>query len=139
MKENSSLKSVHNELNELRQRLDMLKGVEAELKRTTMSLKEKSSELEKLQGDLQKERDEKIDLINEEERWRKEKQAIEEKLASDNEHLKALLDAANEQIKLNQSSAEGLSTVQTFLHLPEIFTICRLSVKHFCFVLLQKS
>lgn len=81
------------------------------MKRTTMSLKEKSSELEKLQGDLQKERDEKIDLINEEERWRKEKQAIEEKLASDNEHLKALLDAANEQIKLNQSSAEGLSTV----------------------------
>lgn len=108
MKENNSLKSVNNEVNELKQRLDLLKGIEAELKRTTNSLKEKDGQLEKLQKELQKERDEKIDLINEEERLKKERSASEGKLVSDNEHLKALLDAANEQIKLNQTSAEEI-------------------------------
>lgn len=107
-KENTSLKSVQNDVNEMRQRLDILKGVEAELKRTTNTLREKDGEIEKLQKDLQKERDEKMDLINEEERWKKEKGDTEKKLADDNEHLKALLDAANEQIKLNQLNAEEI-------------------------------
>lgn len=86
----------------------MLKGVEAELKRATNSLKEKDGELRKLQKDLQQERDEKMDIINEGERWRKEKQETEEKLSLENNHLKERLDAANEQIKLNQTNAEGI-------------------------------
>lgn len=107
MKENISLKSVNNEANELRQRLDVFKGMELELKRANHSLKEKDSELEKLRKDLQKERDEKMDLINEGERWRAESTEFKQKMEADNEHLKERLDAANEQIKLNQLNAEG--------------------------------
>ncbi|XP_034243540.1 unconventional myosin-Va isoform X2 [Thrips palmi] len=108
VKENTSLKSVNNEANELRQRLDVYKGLEAELKRANQALKLKDSELEKLQLDLQKERDEKMDLISEEERWKTESKQFKQKMEADNQHLKERLDAANEQIKLNQLNAEEI-------------------------------
>lgn len=57
------MKNVHNELFDLKNKLEGLKSVEVENKKLNVILLEKEKELEKMQNVLRQERDEKMDIL----------------------------------------------------------------------------
>lgn len=59
-KENNSLKSVNNDLNEVRSKLDVLKGADVELKRRLVELNELEKRLQLTASQLEQERCEKV-------------------------------------------------------------------------------
>jgi len=119
VKDNSSLKSAQNDLNELRAKYDALRGVEAQLKRTTAMLAERDRDVDILREEIRRGEAIKVDLANDFERSEKERKKIEEDLNNNIVQLKEELLVANEQIKQNQAHAEGKQKVLTFLEISQ--------------------
>ncbi|XP_067003336.2 unconventional myosin-Va [Anabrus simplex] len=107
LKENNVLKNAANELNELRSKLDVMRSLEAEKKRTTIQLSEQAQRLEELANLLERERDEKMDILNEKERLELARKEEVERINQENSRLKAQLNEMNELIKSNQIGAEA--------------------------------
>ncbi|XP_076377233.1 dilute class unconventional myosin isoform X3 [Megalopta genalis] len=105
-KENQSLKNVQNEMTELKHKLEVLKAVDAENKKLNIILLEKEKELEKMQGTIKAERDEKMDILQDKEKSSQEKELHNKKLEEELERLKKELSVVTERMKTNQRGAE---------------------------------
>ncbi|XP_014602848.1 PREDICTED: unconventional myosin-Va isoform X1 [Polistes canadensis] len=105
-KENHNLKNVHNEVFDLKNKLEILKPVEAENKKLNGILLLKEKELEKVQNLLKQERDEKMDILQDKEKITEEKGQENIKLLEENEKLRKELSVANDILKSNLRGAE---------------------------------
>ncbi|XP_026828579.1 unconventional myosin-Va isoform X1 [Ooceraea biroi] len=106
VKENHLLKNVQNEMVDLKCKLESLKSVDAENKKLNGAMQSKERELTKMQETLQRERDEKMDILHEKERTALQKDEENKKLRQENERLRKELSLANEKLKNNQRGAE---------------------------------
>lgn len=106
VKESHLLKNVQNEMVDLKCKLDGLKSVDAENKRLNGVMHDKERELTKMQETLQRERDEKMDMLHEKERTALQKNEENKKLREENERLRKELSLATEKLKSNQRGAE---------------------------------
>ena len=106
MKENQYLKTVQNEVVDLKAKLESLKAVEMENKKLNGIVLEKDKELEKMQSVLKRERDEKMDLLHDQEKLGLSKEEENKKLLEENERLRKELSIAGEKLKVNQRGAE---------------------------------
>lgn len=77
-----------------------------EIKTLKATLLEKKKTVERLEEIIKTERDEKVDLINEQERYRKETEEQQRLWAEEISKLKKELDNINEIVKTNQKGAE---------------------------------
>lgn len=106
MKENHHLKTVQNEVADLKSKLESLKSVEAENKKLNGVVLALEKELDTMQDVLKRERDEKMDLVNEQEKHVHLRSEENEKLREENERLRKELSGASEKLKTNQQGAE---------------------------------
>lgn len=97
------MKSLQNELKELRTKTECIKSLEVELKRTITLLNDKEKEIITLQEKIRNEQNEKMDLLEETTKVKLELNEIE----NQNRNLKKEMDAMNEKIKKNQFGVEG--------------------------------
>lgn len=104
--ESKGLKAVQHEAVELRVKLEGMKAAEAENKRLHVLLVEKEKELERMDTDMKRERDEKMELLMEREKLLLEKEENTKMLAEESAKLKRELSVANEKLKVNQRGAE---------------------------------
>ncbi|XP_044003935.1 unconventional myosin-Va isoform X2 [Aphidius gifuensis] len=105
-KENNALKIVQNENIDLKLKLDNMKTYEMENKKLINILKLKDIELLKMEDIIKKEQDEKMDLLNENEKLKQNKDNEYKKLFEETEKLKRELSIANEKVSTNQKGAE---------------------------------
>ncbi|XP_015604628.1 unconventional myosin-Va isoform X2 [Cephus cinctus] len=105
-KENQHLKVTQHEIPELKSKLEGFKSMEIENKKLNALLIEKEKQLEKMQETLQRERDEKMDMLQDKERNARLNEEESKKLREENERLQKELAAANEKLKTNLRGAE---------------------------------
>ncbi|EFA06975.2 unconventional myosin-Va [Tribolium castaneum] len=105
-KQNAELMTYKAGVNELKNKLTAFKANEAEIKNLNARLIEKDKVIDKLKEDLKLERDEKIDLINEHEKYRQETQKQRDLWTQETNKLRKELDNINEIVKMNQKGAE---------------------------------
>lgn len=89
-----------------RNKLVAFKALETEMKTVKAALLEKNKTIERLEEMLKTERDEKMDLINEQERFRKETEEQQRLWGEETSKLRKELDNINEIVKTNQKGAE---------------------------------
>lgn len=106
VKENHHLKNVQNEMVDLKSKLDSLKSVDVENKKLNGVLQDKERELKRMEGILQQEKDEKMDILHQKERTALQKDEENKKLLQENERLRKELSIATEKLKSNQRGAE---------------------------------
>ncbi|XP_043283609.1 unconventional myosin-Va isoform X3 [Venturia canescens] len=106
MKENQYLKTVQNEVVDLKSKLESLKTVEMENKKLNGVIVERDKELSRMNETLKRERDEKMDLLNEQEKHENLKSQENEKLREENERLRKELSLASEKLSVDQRGAE---------------------------------
>lgn len=87
-------------------KLTAFKALEAEIKTFKVAILEKNKTIERLEEIVKTERDEKMDLINEQERFRKETEEQQRLWAEETSKLRKELDNINEIVKTNQKGAE---------------------------------
>ncbi|XP_011873273.1 PREDICTED: unconventional myosin-Va [Vollenhovia emeryi] len=100
------LKNVQNEMIDLKCKLESLKSVDAENKKLNGVVQDKERELKKMEETLQREKDEKMDILHDKERSALQKDAENRKLQEENERLRKELSIATEKLKSNQRGAE---------------------------------
>ncbi|XP_012285595.1 unconventional myosin-Va isoform X2 [Orussus abietinus] len=105
-KENQHLKAAQHEVGELKSKLEVFKTVESENKKLNGALAEKEREMEKIKEVVQKERDEKMDILQDKVKTAKSKEEEMQKMREENEKLKRDLGAATEKLKTNLRGAE---------------------------------
>ncbi|XP_071572144.1 unconventional myosin-Va isoform X3 [Temnothorax nylanderi] len=105
-KENQHLKNVQNEMVDLKCKLDSLKSVDVENKKLNGVVQDKERELKKMEEILQREKDEKMDILHDKERTGLQKDKENKKLQEENERLRKELSIATEKLKSNQRGAE---------------------------------
>ncbi|XP_071640299.1 unconventional myosin-Va isoform X1 [Temnothorax longispinosus] len=105
-KENQHLKNVQHEMVDLKCKLDSLKSVDVENKKLNGMVQDKERELKKMEEILQREKDEKMDILHDKERTGLQKDEENKKLQEENERLRKELSIATEKLKSNQRGAE---------------------------------
>lgn len=105
-KENQLLKNVQNEMVDLKCKLEGLKSVEVEIKKLNIVVQDKVRELKMMDEILQREKDEKIDILHDKERIARQKDEENKKLQEENERLRKELSIATEKLNSNQRGAE---------------------------------
>lgn len=100
------MKNVQNEMVDLKSKLDNLNSVNVENKKLNGVVQFKEMELKKLQEILQKEKDEKMDILHDKERIALQKDEENKKLREENDRLRKELSIATEKLKSNQRGAE---------------------------------
>ncbi|XP_011648183.1 unconventional myosin-Va isoform X2 [Pogonomyrmex barbatus] len=105
-KENQHLKNVQNEMIDLKCKLDGLKSVDIENKKLNGVVQSKERELKMMEEILQREKDEKMDILHDKERAALQKDEENKKLQKENERLRKELSIATEKLKSNQRGAE---------------------------------
>ncbi|XP_046405366.1 unconventional myosin-Va-like [Ischnura elegans] len=108
-KEREALTNVHNELNDVRDQLELVKGSEMEWKGKAGRLEILEAELEQLKQALTQERDEKMDILQEKDRLEmlnKEEKKEKDKFIEEIGKLKAELEQMDEKIEAEKISAE---------------------------------
>lgn len=106
MKENQYLKTVQNEVVDLKSKLELLKSVETENKKLNGVIIERDKELREINESLKRERDEKMDLLHAQEKHEDLKSKENEKLREENERLRKELSVASEKLSVDQRGAE---------------------------------
>lgn len=101
------LKTAQNELNEVKSQLSVLKAIEVEYRTTSARVTSLEEQIEGLKKKLQQEVDEKMDLVNEKEKFEREKKTELEKISEENLNLKSELNKLNELIAVKEKGAEG--------------------------------
>uniref|UniRef100_A0A336N0D5 CSON007507 protein n=1 Tax=Culicoides sonorensis TaxID=179676 RepID=A0A336N0D5_CULSO len=105
IKENQGLKIQTREIPELKSKLDAMKSLESELNSTKVILIEKEEKLEILQSTLQKETDEKMDILQ-------EKHKFEEKMQHDQELWLAEKEELCNKLEILQTEREDSPTAK---------------------------
>ncbi|XP_050306397.1 unconventional myosin-Va [Anthonomus grandis grandis] len=105
-KTNAELMNYRNEVNELKNKLKSFRALEIEVKNLNSLIIEKNKTIEKLAEDLQAEKEEKIDLINEQERYRKEVENQRVLWSQETDKLKKEYENIIEMLKVNEKGAE---------------------------------
>lgn len=100
------MKNVQNDMVDLKSKLDSLKSVDVENKKLNGVLQDKERELKRMEGILQQEKDEKMDILHQKERTALQKDEENKKLQQENERLRKELSIATEKLKSNQRGAE---------------------------------
>lgn len=91
---------------DLKCKLDVLKSVDMENKKLNGVVLEREKELKRMQETLQKEIDEKMDVLHDKEKIALKKDQENKLLREENERLRKELLIANEKLKSNQRGAE---------------------------------
>ncbi|XP_066263095.1 unconventional myosin-Va [Euwallacea similis] len=105
-KTNSELLVYRNEVNDLKNKLVTLKALEIEVKNLSGLIIEKNKIIEKLQEELQVEKEEKIDLINEHEKYCKEAENQRQGWSEETDKLKTEYENIIEMLKMNKKGVE---------------------------------
>ncbi|XP_049824224.1 unconventional myosin-Va isoform X2 [Aethina tumida] len=105
-KQNNEMKSYQQEVKELKNKLVTFKALEIEIKNLNNLLIEKNKKIEKIELDLKNERDEKMDLLNEHQKFKEETMKQSELYAEETLKLRKELENINEIVKVNQKGAE---------------------------------
>ncbi|ENN78188.1 hypothetical protein YQE_05340, partial [Dendroctonus ponderosae] len=105
-KTNAELLGYRNEVNELKSKLSSLKALELEVKTLNSLIIEKNKLVEKLQEELRAEKEEKVDLVTEQEKFRKDVEIQQEVWAQETEKLKKEYENIIEMLKMNEKGAE---------------------------------
>lgn len=105
-KTKNELVSYKNEANELRNKLTAFKAMEVEIKNLNALLVDKNKIISKLENDIKIEREEKVDLINDQEKYRREAENQQALWTQETTKLRKELDNINEIVKSNQKGAE---------------------------------
>ncbi|XP_030764817.1 unconventional myosin-Va isoform X2 [Sitophilus oryzae] len=105
-KTNTELLTYKNDVKELKSKVTTFKALEIEVKNLNNLLIEKNKVIEKLQEDLAIEKDEKIDLINEQEKYRQEVENQRSHWTEETEKLKKEYENIIEMLKINEKGAE---------------------------------
>lgn len=106
VKENQHLKNVQHEMVDLKCKLESLKSVEVENKKLNGVVQDKERELKRMEEILQREKDEKMDILHDKERLTLQKDEENKKLQKENERLRKELLIATEKLNSNQRGAE---------------------------------
>lgn len=107
-KENQHLKTAQNEVVDLKSKLEGLKTIEIENKKLNGVVAEKEKEVIKMKEAVEKERDEKMDLLQEKEKIMNQKNEENKRLVEENEKLKKENASASEKLKTNLRGAEEI-------------------------------
>ncbi|XP_043471363.1 unconventional myosin-Va isoform X2 [Leptopilina heterotoma] len=107
-KENQHLKTAQNEVVDLKSKLEGLKTIEIENKKLNGVVAEKEKEVIKMKEAVEKERDEKMDLLQEKEKIMNLKNEENKRLVEENEKLMKENASANEKLKTNLRGAEEI-------------------------------
>ncbi|XP_060520743.1 unconventional myosin-Va isoform X2 [Cylas formicarius] len=105
-KTNNELLGFKNEVIELKSKMVTFRALEIEIKNLNALVIEKNKKITKLEEDLKIEREEKVDLINEHERYRKEAETQREYWAQETAKLRAEIETINEIVKTNEKGVE---------------------------------
>ncbi|XP_018563166.1 unconventional myosin-Va isoform X1 [Anoplophora glabripennis] len=105
-KTNTELRNYQNEVNELKNKMTAFKAMEIEIKNLNNLLIEKNKTIAKLEEDVKVERDEKMDLIHEQEKYKEETEKHRELWALETAKLRKELENINEIVKMNEKGAE---------------------------------
>ncbi|KAJ8966303.1 hypothetical protein NQ314_003568 [Rhamnusium bicolor] len=105
-KTNNERKNYQNEVHELKNKMVAFKAMEIEIKNLNNLLIDKNKIITKLQEEIKTERDEKIDLVNEHEKYRLETENQRDLWAQETAKLRKELENINEIVKMNEKGAE---------------------------------
>ncbi|XP_012234909.1 unconventional myosin-Va isoform X2 [Linepithema humile] len=105
-KVNQHMKIFQNENVDLKCKLEGLKSVDVENKKLNAVVQYKDKELKTMQEILQKEKDEKMDILHDKERIILQKDEENKKLQEENNRLRKELSIATAKLKSNQRGAE---------------------------------
>ncbi|CAH0551807.1 unnamed protein product [Brassicogethes aeneus] len=105
-KSNNEMKSYQNEVKELKNRMITFKALEIEIKNLNNLLMDKNKKMDKMSEELQAEKDDKMDIINEHDKFKDEMLKQQELYAQETLKLRKELDNINEIVKVNQKGAE---------------------------------
>ncbi|XP_076267084.1 dilute class unconventional myosin isoform X2 [Rhynchophorus ferrugineus] len=105
-KTNTELLSYRNEVNDLKNKMATFKALEIEVKNLNNLLIEKNKSIEKLQEELSIEKEEKVDLVNEQEKYRKDVENQRELWTQETDKLKKEYENIIEMLKINEKGAE---------------------------------
>jgi myosin-5 len=105
-KNHAELISYKNEANELKNKLTAFRAMEIEIKNLNALLLEKNKTIGKLEEEIKLEREEKMDLIHEQEKYREETEKQQQLWDQETTKLRKELDNINEIVKMNQKGAE---------------------------------
>lgn len=100
------MKNVQNEMVDLKCKLDGLKSVDVENKKLNGVVQDKERNLKKMGEILQREKDEKMDILHDKERIALTKDEENKKLREENERLRKELLIATEKLNSDQRGAE---------------------------------
>lgn len=104
-KHKTELTSTQKEVGELKKKLTTFKALEIEIKSMGALLIEKNQIIEKLETNLKTERDDKIDIINENEKYRQETDEQQKHWKEETSKLRKELDNMNEIVRSNEIDA----------------------------------
>lgn len=99
------LSAAQKEVGELKNKLTTFKALEIEIKSMGALLIEKNQMIEKLEINLKSERDEKVDIINEQEKYRQETDEQQKHWTEETSKLRTELDNMNEIVRSNELDA----------------------------------
>ncbi|KAL1513922.1 hypothetical protein ABEB36_003260 [Hypothenemus hampei] len=105
-KSHSELVVYKNEVNELKQKLSTLKALELEVKNLNSLIIQKNKVIDKFQEELQAEKEEKMDLITEHDKYRKEVDNQRHLWAEETEKLKKEYENIIEMLKMTEKGNE---------------------------------
>ncbi|CAH1128149.1 unnamed protein product [Ceutorhynchus assimilis] len=105
-KVNGELMSYKNEVNEIKKKMTKFKALEMEVKNLNNLLIEKNKTIHNLQEELHAEKDEKVDLINEQEKFKKEVDNQRTLYSQETDKLKKEYENIIEMLKMNEKGAE---------------------------------
>lgn len=105
-KEIGIIKHAQNEVIELKTKLETFKALEMELKRLNVTLTEKDKQILNLEESLKVERDEKMDLIEEQEKYKNASNEERRVWAEETGKLRKELDNMNEIVKMSEETTE---------------------------------
>ncbi|KAF5304800.1 hypothetical protein FQR65_LT07817 [Abscondita terminalis] len=105
-KHNHELKVHQNEATELRQKLVTFKALEIEIKKLNTLLMDKNKYIGKLEEEIKTERDEKMDLIQEQEKYRLEAEKQQEWWVQETTKLRKEINNMTEIALMNEKGAE---------------------------------
>ncbi|XP_025829097.1 unconventional myosin-Va [Agrilus planipennis] len=105
-KTNSELKNFQNEALELRTKLSKFKALEIEIRNLNNLVIEKNKVIDKLQEEIKTEKDDKVDLVNELDKYKTEINDMKQLWTQETARLRKELENMNEIVKSSQHDTE---------------------------------
>lgn len=107
LKENAALKSLPQEIADLRKKLDNLRSVESDFKKQSVVLSKTQDKLNELIEELQKERGEKMDILSEKDTIQNEFDKLKNDWNNAKNNLETEIISLKEEIENNKDNAKS--------------------------------